>query len=220
MIAASNVAGSPTTNSTAALLYKDFPPGTVGTPSLTLDQWLGSGVSANSHQPTGLTYGDYLCPDFVGQAAATKFQYLLGVTAADQAAMAAGLHSTGAPCSSIPAVQAGAISRNIPFQNNTVANSGSQIQSIGNLFNGNEASLRLDYDWNSSNRLFAQFNWLKETDQFGPCSSACARGFSNPTRNIFPTGQLSYVRTFSPTVLNEFRLGYTQNDFFEIKQNI
>ena len=212
VIAASNAPGSPTANSTAALLYKDFPPGLAGTPSLTLDQYLGSGVSANSSQPTGLTYGDYLCPDFVGQATATKFQYLLGVTLADQAAMAKPLQSTGAPCSAIPGVQAGAISRNIPFQNNTAALSGSQIQTIGNLFNGNEASGRLDYNWNSNNRTYLQFNWLKETDQFGPCSPACARGFANPTRDIFPSGQFSYVRTFSPTVLNEFRLGYLQNN--------
>jgi hypothetical protein len=212
VIAASNAPGSPTTNSAAALLYKDFAPGIAGTPDLTLDQYLGSGVSANSSQPTGLTYGDYLCPDFVGQASATKFQFLMGVTAADQAAMAAPLQSTGAPCSAIPAVQAGAISRNIPFLNNTVALAGSQIQTIGNLFNGNEASGRIDYNWNSNNRMFVQFNWLKENDQFGPCSAACARGISNPTRNIFPSGQFSYVRTFSPTVLNEFRAGYLQNN--------
>jgi hypothetical protein len=212
VVAASNVAGSPTANSTAALLYKDFAPGIAGQTSKTLDQWLGGGVSANSSQPTGHTYGDYLCPDFVGQATALKFQYLMGVTPADQAAMAAGLHSTSAPCSAIPAVQTGAISRNIPFQNTTVALSGSQIQSIGNLFQGNEGSGRLDYNWNSNNRVFLQFNWLKQNDQFGPCTSACARGFSNPTRNIFPSGQFSYVRVFSPTVLNEFKLGYAQNN--------
>ena len=210
VVAASDAPGSPTANSAAALLYKDFAPGVAGTTAQTLDQWLGGGVSANSSQPTGLTYGDYLCPDFVGQATATKFQYLMGVTAADQASMAAGLHSTGAPCSAIPAQQAGAISRNIPFQNNTVALSGSQIQTIGNLFNGNEGSGRLDYNWNSSNRTFLQFNWLKQTDTFGPCSAACARGFSNPTRNIYPSGQFSYVHTFSPTVLNEFKAGYSQ----------
>jgi hypothetical protein len=212
VIAASSAAGSPTTNSAAALLYKDFAPGIPGTPSLTLDQWLGGGVSANSHQPTGLTYADYLCPDFVGAATAAKFQYLLGVTPADRVAMALPLHSTSAACSVIPAVQAGAISRNIPFQNNTVALSGSQIQSIGNLFNGNEGSGRLDYNWNSNNRTFLQFNWLKETDTFGPCSANCARGFANPTRNILPSGQFSYVRTFSGAVLNEFKLGYTQNN--------
>ncbi len=60
--------------------------------------------------------------------------------------------------------------------------------------------------------MYAQFNWLKTTDSFGPCSTACTRGFSNPQRVILPNGQLSYVHTFSPTVLNEFKLGYTQNN--------
>jgi hypothetical protein len=199
--------------SVAALLYTDFKPGISGTPKFTLDQYLGGGVSANSHQPTGLTFGDYLCPDFVGSTLAAKFQTLFGVTPADVTYMTGTMASTGAACSSPPGLNPnGLISRSIPFLNSTTAVFGSQIQSIGDLFNGNEASGRLDYNWNANNRTYAQFNWMKQTDKFGPCSPACARGFSNPTRNIFPNGQLSYVRTFSPAVLNEFRVGYTQNN--------
>jgi hypothetical protein len=104
------------------------------------------------------------------------------------------------------------MNRNLPFELNSVALFGSQTQTLGNLFNGNEASLKLDYDWNANNRMFLQFNWLKETDKFGPCNAACARGFTNPSRSILPSGMFSYVHTFSPTILNEFRAGYTQNN--------
>ena len=94
----------------------------------------------------------------------------------------------------------------------SVAIFGSQVQTIGNLFNGNEASGRIDFNPTASNRLFVEFNWLKTSDQFGPCNAACGRGFVNPSRSIFPTGALSFVHTFSPTILNEFRVGYTQNN--------
>ncbi len=82
------------------------------------------------------------------------------------------------------------MNRAAPFELNSVAIFGSQVQTIGNLFNGNEASGRIDFNPSASNRLFVQFNWLKTTDQFGPCNAACGRGFVNPSRSIFPTGSL------------------------------
>src|SRR4029077_1626439 len=60
--------------------------------------------------------------------------------------------------------------------------------------------------------MYIQFNYNRETDSFGSCTSACARGFSNPTRNLFPQGSFSFVHTFSPSVLNEFRAGYLENN--------
>ena len=194
-------------NSTAALLYKNFGPSITGNSISTLDQYITGGL-----EPNGFSYGDYLCPDYVGVPLATKFQFLLGVTAADQAAMATPLASTGAPCSVTVAQQPGAISRNIPFLNQSTAIFGTQTQTLGNLFNGNEASARLDFTPSSSNRVYLQFNWLKSTDSFGPCTPACARGFTNATKNYYPNGQFSFVHTFSPTLLNEFRAGYTQNN--------
>ena len=39
---------------------------------------------------------------------------------------------------------------------------------------------------------------------------ACTRGFAQPAREICSrSGSLSFVHTFSPTILNEFRAGYT-----------
>ena len=71
------------------------------------------------------------------------------------------------------------------FQVNSIALFKSQTQTLGNLFNGNEASLRLDYNWDANNRTYVAFNWFKTTDQFGPCDAACARGFTNPQKSLF-----------------------------------
>ena len=190
------------TQSTANLLYQNFKPTLSGSVASTLDQFVTGGAS-----PSGLVgYGQFLCADNTNTAIAARWATIMGVTAADQAAM------TTAGCSSIPALQTGTMNRASPFELSSVAIFGSQTQTLGNLFNGNEASGRIDFNPSASNRLFVQFNWLKQSDIFGPCSSACTRGFTNPAKNSFPTGNFSYVHTFSPTVLNEFRAGYTQNN--------
>jgi hypothetical protein len=192
--------------SVANLLYQNFTPKLSGTLSSTLAQYVGDPVNGGS-SPFGLAgFGQFLCPDNTSAAIAARWATIMGVTAQDQADMAT------AGCLSIPAIQAGTMNRNDPFELNSVAIFGSQTQTLGNLFNGNEASGRIDYNWNASNRLFAQVNWFKSTDSFGPCSAACTRGFSNPARSYFPNGQFSYIHTFSPTILNEFRAGYTQNN--------
>src|SRR5260370_2788670 len=123
-------------------------------------------------------------------------------------------------CTSIPAAQGGTILANRGsttagvIKENSVATFKTQVGGVDNpnLFNGNEASLRLDYNWNANNRFFINYNYHRETDKFGPCNAACTRGFSNPLRNNFPQGSMSFVHTFSPSVLNEFRAGYLQNN--------
>ena len=47
-----------------------------------------------------------------------------------------------------------ASNRDAPFELNSVAIFGSQTQTLGNLFNGNESSARIDFNANPSNRLF------------------------------------------------------------------
>jgi hypothetical protein len=197
------------TQSTANLLYQNFKPTLSGGTAFTLDQFVCDAINCpdGGPSPSGLVgYDQFLCADNTNAAIAARWATIMGVTAADQAAMTAG------GCSSIPALQAGTMNRASPFELNSVAIFGSQIQTIGNLFNGNEGSGRIDFNPNASNRLFVQFNWLKTTDVFGPCSTACTRGFANPARNIYPSGSFSLVHTFSPTILNEFRAGYTQNN--------
>ena len=203
-------------NSVAATLYSDFVPANPGqSTGLTSDAYVtnlalnyGLTLPANDYTPV-------LCPNWTGGTlpltplAAQKMANIFGVTAADQTQMAAD------GCTSIPAQQNGTLlggRGTTSIQESSVATFGSQTQSLGNLFNGNEASLRLDYNWNSNNRFYIQYNYDRNTDSFGPCNAACTRGFGNPFRGLFPQGSLSFVHTFSPTILNEFRAGYTDNN--------
>ena len=201
------VAGAP--NSVAALLYKNFPPAVAGTPFITLNGYVSQVDSAGKPLYPG-GFAGILCDKTYPTGFAsigTKLQPILGVTASDISAMSA-LGCTNTPGAPIT----GSMDRNAPFENNTVAIFGTQTQSLGNLFNGNEAMGRLDFNWDTNNRLYLAVNWLHTTDQFGPCYSYCTRGFYNPARYYYPNGQFSFVHTFSPAVLNEFRLGYTQNN--------
>ena len=96
-----------------------------------------------------------------------------------------------------------------PFICDSIAIYGQQTQTFGNLFQGKEASGRVDFTPSPKDRFFIQYNWQRTTDTFGPCTTACTRGFTNPTHNIYPNGQFTFNHTFNPHVLNEFRAGYT-----------
>jgi hypothetical protein len=96
-----------------------------------------------------------------------------------------------------------------PYLCQSVAIFGSQTQTFGNLLNGKEASGRLDYTPTTKDRLFLDYKWSRNSDTFGPCNPACTRGFTNPTHNIFPNGVFTWDHTFGPSVINEFRAGYS-----------
>ncbi len=211
-------------NSTAAFLYGNFAPTNPGAP---VDVEPGVLSTANTYvnilngaDPTAPNpnYSSLLCldagaggpPNGFGGLTTLQHQklgYIFGVTAADQAAMGA------AGCNNIPGLITGTLDRSASIQESSVSSAKTQTDALGNLFNGKEGSLRLDYNWNASNRAYLSVNYLRETDTFGPCpTSSCGRGFSNPVRDLYPTGSFSWVHTFSPTILNELRVGYTQNN--------
>jgi hypothetical protein len=194
--------------SVAALLYNNFQPGAGTSGGLDLNTYVlgdpANGLDPGSFSGTGFgDFASYLCPDNSNATIAARIASVVGVTAQDQADMAA------AGCSSIPGQQAGTFNRADPFLVNSVINFPSQT--IGNLFNGNEASGRLDYNPNDRNRFFGQFNWFRSNDNFGPfnASFSSARGFLAPQTTNAPNAQFSYIHTFSPKVLNELRVGYT-----------
>jgi len=225
------IQGAP--NSVAALLYNNFKPTIPGSiasisyggqllPSTLNNYYLAQlgqpvGTVANLAVPnTGALQPGLLCQGF--NNVGINLQPILGVTAAEASYMAAngcpnimgsGVAFAGTVGDRSTVTSPGNV---MPFENTTTAIFGTQTQTLGNLFNGNEWSARVDYTPNSNNRFFAQFNWLHETDSFGPCYSYCTRGFTNPADNHFPNGQLSWVHTFSPKILNEFKAGYTQNN--------
>src|SRR5581483_4177040 len=195
-------------NSVAALLYKNFPPIGPTMKTYTLDDYLAANFS-----PFGSSYVDYLCPantDGTG-VLANKFAQLFGVTQADIDAMnQLGACDEGSPFS---APMTGAFGRSQPFfiKSLLIPKTQDQIQT-GNLFNGNEASLRLDYNLSQNDRFFGQFAWEHRTDRFGSYGSPVQmRGFALPYALLTPNTQLSWFHTFSPTMLNEVRIGYAQN---------
>jgi hypothetical protein len=187
-------AGAP--NSVAALLYSNFAPSVPGTTGVSLDSYVTNSGSGGTGLAGTPNYTSWLCslPQIIP---------VIGVTAND-------IKNAQGACPL--AVTPGTFNRSANFENTSVALFGDQTQSLGNLFNGNEAMGRLDYNFNVNNRVFAEFNWQHQTDRYGPCSATCTRGFANPTNDYFPNGQLNFVHTFSPTVLNEFKAGYTQNN--------
>jgi hypothetical protein len=226
-------------NSVAGLLYKNFKPQVAGSPLFTVDQYIenvtsgdtGLGCAGTDAQGNCIApnYADYVCPDTysmgfgvpLAQAniMAARMQSLLGVVPAVDNVTP--LSYTGAPCSGALTAQAGFIGRNaagsssMPFQVNGLSLVKQQIGTFGNvsnLFRGVEWQFRLDYDPNSANRLSITYNHARQTDNYGPCGNpACAHGFFNPEILRTPNGEFSFVHTFSPTVLNEFRAGYSQN---------
>jgi Carboxypeptidase regulatory-like domain len=81
-----------------------------------------------------------------------------------------------------------------------------KTQNLGNLFDGNEASGRIDWNATSKDRVFAQFNWSRQNTL---TPAANSRGFTNPTRFIAPNGTINWTHTFGPHVVNEARAGYS-----------
>ncbi len=216
-------------NSVANLLYKNFQPTAGGSTLYTLDQYFAN-VTAND---TGFaSYADFLCPDSYingfglpsSQATiiATRMQTLLGVVPLDNTTALTYPNTGHTTCSAGLATQAGFVGRNpstgvstMPFQLSGISLVKAQtgaFGNVGNLFNGNEGSLRLDYDPSAANRFSISYNLARNTDKYGPCGApSCARGFFNPNTVRTPNGQFSFLHTFSPTLLNEFRAGYSQN---------
>lgn len=196
-------------SSVAALLYGNFTPNTHGGTPLTLQEYFSGEFSGSGFT----TFTDYLCPDTTNAAIAAKMQAMLGVLPGDNFSSIPALG--GKPCSVTPAQEPGAFDRNAPFLVDTIGVLQSQNQrfsSQGNLFHGNEASLRLDYNLGQDDRVFSQMNWSRATDRFGQFSQPTAlRGFTAPFKSTTPNFQLSYIHSFSRAVLNEIRAGYLAN---------
>jgi outer membrane receptor protein involved in Fe transport len=192
-------------DSVSALLYSNFPPAGKGTPFATLREYIGSLSGRFS------TFADYLCPANTDAGTSTpgamsrKFASLLGVEQADIDRMnSPGVCPGGSPYA---APLPGGFNRDGNFLETVL--DPNKSQSGGDLFDGNEASLRLDYNLGPNNRFFSQFNWARSADKYS--SGNALRGFLSPSTLTTPGFQASFIHTFSPTLLNEFRAGYALN---------
>ena len=193
-------------NSVASLLYSNFAPANSGSPAFTLRDYVEGG-----HSGAGFGhFGDYLCPNSdtgITSTISSNFAALFGVEQTDIDYMNEPANClSGSPYS---APVAGAFGRDLPFLVNVLNVGKSQVDA--NLFNGNEASIRLDYNFSAANRILSQFNWSKAADQFAGSNHTQLRGFYNPSTTTTPNFQFNYVHIFTPTMLNEFRAGYAGN---------
>ncbi|HEY6937578.1 MAG TPA: carboxypeptidase regulatory-like domain-containing protein, partial [Terriglobales bacterium] len=190
--------------SVASLLYSSFPADT-GRPAYTLQQYVKGNYSGSGFT----SFAQYLCPAFTDGTGvlASRFARLFGVQQGDIDQMNQGGCAGGSPFSS---PQTGTFARNQPFLVNAL--DAFRSQTSDDLFNGNEASVRVDYDPNAENRFFAQFNWAKSRDNFAFGEVLAPRhNFVTPSTATTPNFQFSFIRVFSPTTVNEFRAGYTSN---------
>ena len=199
---AATISASP--NSVAALLYSSFPGPSAGTPVITLRDY----VTGGAYSGFGLaTFANYLCPTpdtGITAAMSGKFARLFGVEQADIDQMNATCPG-GSPFTS---PQFGTFDRDNNFLVNVLNSGNSQVDE--NLFDGNEASMRLDYNYSQKDRFFVQFNWARERNKYYE-SPRASRGFTNPSTTTTPNFQFNWIHIFTSTVLNEFRAGYTEN---------
>ena len=92
---------------------------------------------------------------------------------------------------SIPVVQTGTLNRSASIQENSVATVETQTQTLGNLVNGNEASLRLDYNWNANNRFFVNYNYTRTDGLVWTLSNLVMHpGFRQSIPRFVPAGLL------------------------------
>ena len=199
-------------DSVAALLYGSFPPAARGTPQ-TLRQYVTSPNGPSSGSSFS-SFAEYLCPGTldpsgINRVAAAnlsnRFAQLFGVEQADIDQMNQDGCAGGFPFAS---AQSGAFNRDEVFLEQAIDVSKSQVSD--NLFNGNEASLRLDFYIRPKDRLFGEFNWTRSRDQYN-ASAFSLRGFRNPLEVSTPNLQFSYIHNFGPTILNEFQAGYARS---------
>ncbi|MGB9204556.1 MAG: TonB-dependent receptor, partial [Terriglobales bacterium] len=213
-------------NSVSTLLFSKFPsahagtlaqiPNSAGTGTVpaTIANYMVSGLSGSGNK----SINDYLCPANGNYSADPQgvahipllLAQMIGYNpATDDAGCGDHLSNYGGSVYNTAALLA---NRNLNMLDSATATFGTQTQTLGNLFNGREWSAKIDYDPSTSNRFALSYNWFRSTDSFGPLKPQGARGFLNPERQLSPTGSVSWVHTFTPTVLNELRAGYTQNN--------
>jgi len=143
------------------------------------------------------------------QATANSLAALLGVTAAEQAQIQTNI-ATVDGCSGFtaPAVQAGTLSGSAPMLG--LVNAKFLTRSQGVFYNGDQYIARMDYQGEKT-RVFGRFFYSVQKDPNVTSLSSAIRGFTVPYDANFPGAAASIVRSFSPTVVNEFRAGYTRN---------
>src|SRR5262249_42313556 len=153
-ITAGQFAGQVAPGQASSLLYGKFTPSVAGTGVATLNDY-------NINTVDSLGFADWLCPDIYAGIPgdptwvmhARAMANIIGVLPGDYDLANS---STGVPCSAPLGPQAGTFDRSLPFLNKTITLYKQQTKD--NLFHGNEASVRLDWNPREKDRLFTGVN--------------------------------------------------------------
>jgi len=234
-----NAVESTLPNSTAALLYKDFPGVTNPTYGFqTLTDMMSSQAalegdpvgSSNPYAPgaylldPAMAYTDpcfqnqwnlYGTPTPGGplfgnaQTLANKMASLIGVTPQEQAQIAANIAAVPG-CAGMVAPVAQAGA--IAPDTNVLgfANGTTPTRTAGQFYNGDQLVARVDYQ-SDANRIFGRLYYLIYKDPNGVTGPYTPRGFSIPTTTSYPGFGFGFVHNFSGTTINEFHAGYIRN---------
>jgi hypothetical protein len=204
--------------SAAAMLYKDFPSPSPSQITSTINDVFDADFYLNPcFMYSGLAIG---APAFSGgpnwgnpQTTANNLGALLGVTQEEHDAIQSDIDANCTGMFAAPAVQAGTIARDAPFMG--LVNAKFATRNTGVFYNGDQWTARLDYQGDKT-RIFGRFFYSKTKDPNGNTLSSVIRGFTVPLDTGYPSGAFSIVRSFTPTIVNEFRFGYTRNLFTAI----
>ncbi len=226
-------------DSTAAYLYRTFPfPGDLPTEGTTLDEVIQGTLFddigfSESDLPAGNPYLGYTDPCFLysglgigaeafsggptwgdAQLTANRFASLVGVTAQEQADIQADIAANCAGLGLVaPDIGPGLIARDGVIKG--LVNAKAATRTTGVFYNGDMFTTRLDYQGDRS-RIFGRYFYLRYTDPNVTLLDSQYRGFTVPLDFFVPNFAFGHVYSFTPTVVNEFRAGYTRNNLSDI----
>ena len=147
--------------------------------------------------PGGITQ-PYLCLDNGSGGFTTlqhqKLGYIFGVTPADQTRDGRSwLHQHSWPDQLDPFD-----APRHSIQENSVALSVRRRRLLAICSTATKRPLRVDYNWNANNRLYINYNYLRETDKFGPGNIACTRGLHEPAAQQLPGRHIQLCAHLQP----------------------
>ncbi len=221
-------------NSTAAYLYSTFPfPGEPTEGFTTIDEMIEGTLLYDigfetSDLPGGSTRMAYTDPCFLlnglgigaeafsggptwgnTQLTANRWASILGVTAAEDAAIQASIAANPA-CAGLvsPGVQGAFVPSGTAVKG--LIRTTAATRTTGVFYNGDQFTVRADYQGDKS-RIFGRYIHFQYKDPNATSLDSQFRGFTVPYTQFLPNAAFGYVYNISPTTVNEFRAGYTRN---------
>ncbi len=100
------------------------------------------------------------------------------------------------------------------------------LHSRAQFYDGNQFSGRIDYQ-GDKNKVFGRYFFDRYADPYytpatnggSVAAFSAVRGFTNAAKYDDPQAVLSWSHTFSPTIINELKLGYNRNVNFDVDPN-